>query len=72
MKPSHLGFSQEELKVSAAQDAVVLDVAGQVDCAGAVYRPVDLHVAVDDVQVLPLVLESKHRGRQRKKKDFQV
>jgi hypothetical protein len=53
---SDLGLPEEELQVSAAQDAVVLDVAGQVDGAGAVHGAVHLHVAVDEVQVLLLVL----------------
>lgn len=57
----HLGFSQQELQVSAAQDAVVLDVAGQIDGAGTVHRPVDLRVAVDDVQVPLLTLQQRKR-----------
>lgn len=58
---THLGFPQEELQVSAAQDAVVLDVAREVHGAGAVHGAVDLHVAVDDVQVFLFVLEETRR-----------
>ena len=54
---THLGLSEEELQVSAAQDAVVLDVAGEVHGAGAMHRAVHLHVAVDGVQVFLFVLE---------------
>lgn len=53
---SDLGFPEEELQVAPTQDAVVLDVAGQVHGAGAVHGAVHLHVAVDGVQVLLLVL----------------
>lgn len=56
-----LGFSEEELQVPAAQDAVVLDIAGQVHSAGAVHGAVDLHVAVDGVQVLLFVLQQTGR-----------
>lgn len=59
----HLGFPQQELQVPAAQDAVVLHVAGQVHVAGAVHGAVNLHVAVDDVQVLLFVLEQAERKR---------
>lgn len=59
--PPHLGLPEEELQVSAAQDAVVLDVAGKVHGAGAVHGAVDLHVAVDRVQVLLFVLEQRGR-----------
>ncbi len=58
---THLGFSEEELQVSAAQDAVVLDVAREVHGAGAVHGAVDLHVAVDDVKVFLFVLEQRER-----------
>lgn len=61
---SHLRFSQEELKVSAAKDAVVLNVAREVHGAGAVYCAVNLHVAVNDVQVLLLVLKNKWGGNE--------
>lgn len=61
LRSSHLSFSQEELQVSAAQDAVVLDVVREIHGAGAVHRPVDFHVAMDDIQVLPLVLEQTQR-----------
>lgn len=62
---THLGLSEEELQVSAAQDAVVPDVAREVQGAGAVHGAahgavdgaVDLHVAVDDVEVFLFVLE---------------
>lgn len=61
---AHLGLSEEELQVSAAQYPVVLDVAGEVYGAGAMHGAVHLHVAVDDVQVLLLVLQStKTRNR---------
>lgn len=53
---THLGFSEEELQVSAAQDAVVLHVAWKVHGAGAVHGAVNLHVAVDDVEVFLLIL----------------
>lgn len=53
---THLGFSEEELKVSATQDAVVLHVAREVHGAGAVHGAVHLHVAVDDVEVFLFVL----------------
>lgn len=56
-----LGFPEEELQVAAAQDAVVLDVAGQVHGAGAVHGAVHLHVAVDGVQVLLLVLREDRK-----------
>lgn len=46
---SNLGLSQQELQVSSAQDAVVLHVAGQVDCAGAVDCAVNFHVGVNNV-----------------------
>lgn len=59
--PTHLGFSEEELQVSAAQDAVVLDVAREVHGAGAVHGAMDLHVAVDGVKVLLFVLEQTRR-----------
>lgn len=59
--PPHLGLPEEELQVSAAQDAVVLDVAGEVHGAGAVHGAVDLHVAVDRVQVFLFVLEQRGR-----------
>lgn len=59
----HLRFSQEELKVSATKDAVVLNVAREVHGAGAVYCAVNLHVAVNDVQVLLLVLKNKWGGK---------
>lgn len=49
------------MQVSAAQDAVVLDVAREVHGAGAVHGAVDLHVAVDDVQVFLSVLEQTGR-----------
>jgi len=58
---SHLGFSEEDLQVPAAQDAVVLDVAREVHGAGAVHGAVDLHVAVDGVQVFLFVLEQRER-----------
>lgn len=58
---THLGLSQEELQVSSAQDAVVLHVAREVDGAGAVHGAVDLHVAVDEVQVFLLVLRHTRR-----------
>lgn len=61
---SHLRFSQEELKVSAAEDAVVLNVAREVHGAGAVYCAVNLHVAVNDVQVLLLVLKNRRGGNE--------
>lgn len=40
---------------------MILDVAREVHCAGAVHRAVDLHVAVDNVQVFLFVLE-QNRG----------
>lgn len=58
VRNSHLCFSQEELQVSTAQNAVVLDVAREVNGAGAVHGAVNLHVAVNDVQVLLLVLKA--------------
>lgn len=60
---THLGFSQEELQVPPAEDAVVLDVAREVHGAGAVHGAVHLHVAVDDVQVLLLVLWQTQREK---------
>lgn len=56
MVGTHLGLPEEELQVSATQDPVVLDVAGQVHGAGAVHGAMHLHVAVDDVQVFLLIL----------------
>lgn len=56
---THLGFPQEELKVPATQDAVVFDVARQMDCTGTVHCGVDIHVAVDHIQVFLLVLSEK-------------
>lgn len=61
---THLGFPEEELQVSAAQDAVVLDVAREVHGAGTVHGAMDLHVAVDGVQVLLFVLEQTGRNIQ--------
>ena len=58
---THLGFPEKELQVPAAQDAVVLDVARQVHGAGAVHGAVNLHVAVDGVQVFLLILELKRK-----------
>lgn len=58
-----LSFPEEELQVPPTQDAVVLDVAGQVHGAGAVHGAVHLHVAVDCVQVLLLVLLEDRRWR---------
>lgn len=43
---THLGFSEEELQVSATQNAVVLHIAGNVHSAGPVHGAVDLHVVV--------------------------
>lgn len=57
----HLGFSEEELQVSATQNAVVLHVAGNVHRAGAVHGAVHLHVVVDGVQVFLLILKRKQR-----------
>lgn len=56
---SYFGLTEQELQVSSAQDAVVLDVAGQVHSAAAVDGRVHLHVRVDDVQVLLFILENK-------------
>lgn len=53
---SYFGLPEQELQVSSAEDAVVLDVAGQVDRAAAMDGCVDLHVRVDDVQILLLIL----------------
>lgn len=58
---SHLGLPEEELQVTAAQDAVVSHVAGQVHSAGTVHSGVHLRVGVDDVKVGLLVL--KHTVR---------
>lgn len=60
-KRADLCFPEEELQVSAAQDAVVLDVARKVHGAGPVHCAVDLHVAVDGVQVFLSVLEQTER-----------
>lgn len=41
---------------------MVLDVAGEVHSAGPMHRAVNLHVAVDEVQVFLLVLKKQgHR-----------
>lgn len=58
---THLGFSEEELQVSATQNAVVLHVAGNVHSAGAVHGAVHLHVVVDGVQVFLFILKQKQR-----------
>lgn len=58
---THLGFSEEELQVSAAQNAVVLHVAGNVHSAAAVHGAVHLHVVVDGVQVFLFILKQKQR-----------
>lgn len=60
---THLGFSEEELQVSAAQDAVVLDVAREVHGAGPVHSAVNLHVAVDNVKVFLLVLKQGEKKK---------
>lgn len=46
LQRTHLGFSEEELQVSATQNAVVLHIAGNVHSAGPVHGAVDLHVVV--------------------------
>lgn len=56
---AHLCFSEQELQISSAEDAVVLDVAREVHGAGAVDGAVNFHVAVDDVQVFLFILEQR-------------
>lgn len=46
LRRTHLGFSEQELQVSATQNAVVLHIAGNVHSAGPVHGAVDLHVVV--------------------------
>ncbi len=53
---SDLGFAQEELEVTSAQDAVVLHVGRQVDRTRAVDRAVHFHVRMNDVQVFLFIL----------------
>lgn len=57
--PPHLGLPEEELQVSAAQNAVVLHIAGNVHGAGPVHGAVDLHVVVDGVQVFLFILKTE-------------
>lgn len=61
---THLGFSKEELQVSATQNAVVLHIAGNVHSAGTVHGAMDLHIVVDGVQVFLFILKQKQRKRQ--------
>lgn len=68
----HLGFSEEELQVSAAQNAVVLYVAGNVHSAGAVHGAVHLHVVMDGVQVFLFILKQKQRLSLKFNKDGQI
>lgn len=56
---THPGFPEEELQVSATQDAVVLHIAGNVHGAGPVHGAVDLHIVVDGVQVFLFLLEQR-------------
>lgn len=60
---TRLGFSEEELQVSATQNAMVLHIAGNVHSAGTVHSAVDLHVVVDGVQVFLFILKQKHKQR---------
>ncbi|KAA8579559.1 hypothetical protein FQN60_006652 [Etheostoma spectabile] len=60
---THPGFPEEELQVSAAQDAVVLDVARKVHGAGAVHGAMDVHVAVDGVKSAQMRAFSKQPGK---------
>lgn len=54
---TYLGLPQEELEVSAAEDAVVLHVIRQVDRTRTVDRAVHFHVGMNNVQVLLFVLK---------------
>lgn len=67
---THFGFSEEELQVSATQDAVVLNVAREVHSAGAMHSAVNLHVAVDNVKVFLLVLEQTGREKEIRNMQF--
>lgn len=62
----HLGLPEEELKVSATQNAVVLHIAGNVHGAGPVHGAVDLHVVVDGVQVFLFFLKPKTKTELRR------
>lgn len=57
----YLGLPQEELEVTAAEDAVVLHVIWQVDRAGPVDRTVHFHIRMNNVQVRLFVLEQRKR-----------
>lgn len=60
---AYFGLTEQELQVSSAEDAVVFDVAGQMDSAAAMDSCVHLHVRVDDVQVLLFILQHRRRNK---------